>query len=122
MSNMFFCVMASPICTAEAGDASFSSTDENVAPWMPSLPMRPPTITTQSPGAGLLEVRRLITDTGRHQPAGAAEDQGLAGKARVEHHRAVDVGNAALIGAVLDAAVDALEDALGVQQPSRQGL
>ena len=38
---MRFCVMGSPICTAVAGEPSCSSSDENVAPWMPSLPMLP---------------------------------------------------------------------------------
>ena len=44
-SLIFFCVMGSPICTAVAGDPSCNSSEENVAPWMPSLPMRPPVMT-----------------------------------------------------------------------------
>jgi hypothetical protein len=32
-------------------DSSCSSTDENVAPWIPSRPVRPPTTTIASPGA-----------------------------------------------------------------------
>jgi hypothetical protein len=38
--------MALPIWTAPldaVSDSSWSSTDENVAPWMPSRPVRPPT-------------------------------------------------------------------------------
>jgi hypothetical protein len=31
-SNIFFCVMGSPIWTADEGDTSLSSTEENVAP------------------------------------------------------------------------------------------
>ena len=41
--------MGSPICTAWTGLSSVSSAEEKVAPWMPSLPMRPPTITIRSP-------------------------------------------------------------------------
>jgi len=42
--------MGSPIWTAETGESSWSSSEENVAPWMPSFPMRPPVMTTRSPG------------------------------------------------------------------------
>ena len=42
-------VMGSPICTAVAGEPSCSSSEEKVAPWMPSLPMRPPVMTMMSP-------------------------------------------------------------------------
>ena len=42
--------MGSPICTAVAGEPSCNSSEEKVAPWMPSLPMRPPTMTTTSLG------------------------------------------------------------------------
>jgi hypothetical protein len=43
-------VMGSPIWTAVAGEPSCSSSDEKVAPWMPSAPMRPPDMTMTSPG------------------------------------------------------------------------
>ncbi len=49
-SLIFFCVIGSPICTAETGEASSNTREENVAPWMPSFPMRPPIITALSPG------------------------------------------------------------------------
>ncbi len=49
MSNIIFCVMGSPIWTACTGACSSSRSLENVAPWMPSLPMRPPTMTIASP-------------------------------------------------------------------------
>ncbi len=54
MSSIFFWVIGSPICTAVAGEPSCSSSDENVAPWMPSLPMRPPAMTMRSPGFAFL--------------------------------------------------------------------
>jgi hypothetical protein len=47
-------VIGSPICTDEpalSSDVSDSSIDENVAPWMPSRPVRPPTVTIASPGS-----------------------------------------------------------------------
>lgn len=49
-SATIFCVIGSPIWTACTGDDSSSSTLEKVAPWIPSLPIRPPTMTTTSPG------------------------------------------------------------------------
>ena len=36
-----------------------SASDENVAPWIPSRPVRPPTVITQSPGSGALAIRSL---------------------------------------------------------------
>ena len=51
-SDIFFWVMGSPICTADRGDDSSRARDEKVAPWMPSRPMRPPTITARSPARG----------------------------------------------------------------------
>ena len=53
MSSIFFCVIGSPICTAEVGEDSLSASEEKVAPWMPSLPILPPTITARSPGRTL---------------------------------------------------------------------
>ena len=49
MSNIIFWVMGSPIWTACTGLSSSRRTLEKVAPWIPSLPIRPPTITTWSP-------------------------------------------------------------------------
>jgi len=43
-------IIGSPICTAETGLASSSARLEKVAPWMPSLPTRPPSITASAPG------------------------------------------------------------------------
>nr|GFD32728.1 hypothetical protein [Tanacetum cinerariifolium] len=45
-----FWVMGEPICTAVAGAASSSSMLLKVAPWMPSLPTRPPAMMMRSPG------------------------------------------------------------------------
>ena len=45
--------MALPICTAPPltfSDSALNSAEENVAPWMPSRPVRPPTTTIRSPG------------------------------------------------------------------------
>ena len=53
-------MIALPICTAPpliASDSSVSSSDENVAPWMPSRPVRPPTATIRSPGLAAFSVR-----------------------------------------------------------------
>jgi hypothetical protein len=50
-SNIRFWVMGSPICTAVTGEFSFSSSEEKVAPWIPSLPIRPPVMTMISPGS-----------------------------------------------------------------------
>ncbi len=44
MSSIFFCVIGSPICTAELGLSSVSSKLEKVAPWIPSEPTLPPTM------------------------------------------------------------------------------
>ena len=52
-SRTFFSSMALPICTApplRVSDWSVSSSDEKVAPWMPSRPVRPPIATIKSPG------------------------------------------------------------------------
>jgi hypothetical protein len=67
--------MALPICTAPPETVSLSlvsSAELNVAPWMPSRPVRPPMATIQSP-ARLLS--RLVA---RHQPDVAAVDQRVA--------------------------------------------
>ncbi|MFO0874361.1 MAG: hypothetical protein U0575_10355 [Phycisphaerales bacterium] len=51
-SSVFFWVIALPICTAwlnSSACVSVSSADENVAPWMPSRPVRPPSATIRSP-------------------------------------------------------------------------
>ena len=65
-------VIASPICTARgvdrSRDSSCSSTDENVAPWIPSRPVRPPTTTIGSPGLHVL-VRRSRAGSGPTVPA-----------------------------------------------------
>ena len=50
-SESIFCVMGLPICTALRGECLSRPSEENVAPWMPSLPVRPPASTTRSPGA-----------------------------------------------------------------------
>ena len=65
---------------------------------------------------------RVAADARRHQAAGAAKNQRLAGKAIVEDDGAVDVRNAALVGAVPDAPVHAFEDAPGVEQATRQAM
>jgi len=49
-SDIFFWVMGSPIWTAPAGLPSSRASDENVAPWIPSWPTRPPSTTILSPG------------------------------------------------------------------------
>ena len=57
--------MGSPIWTAWTGLSSVSSAEEKVAPWMPSLPMRPPTMTIRSPGlASLTWPGRPAVETG----------------------------------------------------------
>lgn len=62
---MRFWVMGSPICTAWMGAFSSSAADENVAPWMPSAPIRPPTITMASPGSAAFSCPgRPVTVTG----------------------------------------------------------
>ena len=48
-SENFFWVIGSPICTAVTGLFGSSASEEKVAPWIPSLPTRPPTITMRSP-------------------------------------------------------------------------
>ena len=48
-----FSSMALPICTAWLNSSqcvSVSSAELNVAPWMPSRPVRPPSATIRSPG------------------------------------------------------------------------
>ena len=47
---------------------------------------------------------------------------GLPRKRSIKHHSAIDVRDAALIGAILDATMHALEHALGMQQTRRQGF
>ena len=50
-------MMALPICTAPPETVSLwlvNSAELNVAPWMPSRPVRPPTATIRSPGRGSL--------------------------------------------------------------------
>jgi hypothetical protein len=49
-SNSRFWVIGSPIWTAWIGADSSSAAEENVAPWIPSAPMRPPAMTIRSPG------------------------------------------------------------------------
>ncbi len=75
----------------------------NVAPWMPSRPVRPPTATIRSPGCGCFE--RLVA---RDQPDVAAVDQRIAQVARVEVDRAVDGGDAHPVAVVAHAGDDAL--------------
>ena len=56
MSMSFFSVMGSPIWTALPASwavVCVSSMDENVAPWMPSRPVRPPSTTIASPAETL---------------------------------------------------------------------
>ena len=52
-SPMRFWVIGSPICTAVAGLPEDNASEENVAPWIPSKPTRPPRTTTKSPGRAL---------------------------------------------------------------------
>ena len=49
-SENFFWVIGSPIWTAVTGLAGSRASEEKVAPWIPSLPTLPPTMTTRSPG------------------------------------------------------------------------
>ena len=51
---IIFWVIGSPSCTAVAGLPSWSSSEEKVAPWMPSFPMRPPAMRILSPGRAAL--------------------------------------------------------------------
>ncbi len=70
-------VMGSPICTAVAGEPSWSSSEEKVAPWMPSLPMRPPHMTMASPGlAAFSWLGRPVTVVGR-EPTVPQKTRGL---------------------------------------------
>ncbi len=47
-----------------------------------------------------------------HEAASAAKHQGFAEEALVEHHRAIDVWNAALVGAILNPTMHAFEHPL----------
>jgi len=56
-SRTIFSVIALPICTAPPESVSLSlvsSAELNVAPWIPSRPVRPPMATIRSPGWGFL--------------------------------------------------------------------
>ena len=98
--------MALPICTAPPetfSDSAVSSTEEKVAPWMPSRPVRPPTATIRSPG-----LRLLVAAVHRDQADGAAEDQRIAQVALVEADGAVDRRDAHAVAVVAHAGDDAL--------------
>ena len=66
-SSIIFSVIALPICTAPPDSVSLSlvsSAELNVAPWMPSRPVRPPTATMRSPARGsLCDLSRGIRPT-----------------------------------------------------------
>ena len=111
-------MIALPICTAPPEIDSLSlvsSTELNVAPWMPSRPVRPPMATIRSPGS---------TDFARH-PAGdhadgPAKDQGIGQVGRMADQRAVDGRDAHPIAVVADPGDDPLEDSFRVQHAARQ--
>ena len=112
-----FSVMALPICTAPeetVSDSSVSSPEENVAPWMPSRPVRPPT--TRIIVAGLRGLAALVA---RDQADVAAVDQRVAEVALVEEHRAVDGGDAHAVAVVAHAGDHALHHAPRVQHAGR---
>ena len=64
-----FWVMGLPICTAVFGECLSISAEENVAPWIPSLPTRPPPMTMRSPGrTSFTEASRPASSTGITEP------------------------------------------------------
>ncbi len=111
--------MGSPICTAEVGEVSLSASEEKVAPWMPSLPIRPPTMTARSPARTSFHTGVPPSDPGGQHAARAAEHQGLAEVALVEEERPGNDGDAGLVAAVHDAAMHALQHAPRVEQARR---
>ena len=66
---------------------SVSSADENVAPWMPSRPVRPPIDDDR-----VARPRLLVDLVARDQADGAAEDQRVAEVAVVEETAPLTVG------------------------------
>ena len=106
-SSTIFSVIALPICTAPPEMVSLSpvsSAELNVAPWMPSRPVRPPMATIRSPGSTcLLDIPRGIT------PTVPQKTSGLARKSRVDDQGAVDRRDAHPVAVVADARDDPLE-------------
>jgi hypothetical protein len=82
--------------------------------------MRSPGFTASRPSP---PIRRSTLGSVRgHESARSAEHQGLAQESLVEHDGSVDGGDARFVAAVLDAAVHAAQQALGVHQARRQRL
>jgi len=76
----------------------------------------------QVAGDDFLRMCGFAVETGRHDPGGAAVNEGLAEIPLVEDDAAVDRGNAALVAAVLDALANALVDAARMQDAFGQRL
>ena len=99
-------MIALPICTAPPESVSLwlvNSAELNVAPWMPSRPVRPPRATIMSPGCGSLnDLSRGIS------PTLPQIHQRIAEIARVEVDRAVDGGNAHPVAVIAHAGDHAL--------------
>jgi hypothetical protein len=57
----------------------------------------------------------LAPNVRRHQAPGTAKHQGFAEKALVKYHRAIHIWDTALIGAILNTAMHALEHPLRMQ-------
>ena len=110
VSRTFFSSIGLPICTApprhSVSDSSCSVSLENVAPWMPSRPVRPPTATISRRGCAAFE--RLAA---RDDADGAGVHDRVAEVAVVEAERAVDGRDAHPVAVVAHAGDDALHDA-----------
>ena len=111
-------MIALPIWTAPPESSSLSSVssaDEKVAPWIPSRPVRPPTVTTRSPGRAAL-VGQSDGDRGHV----AAEDQWIAQVTVVEADGPVDGGDAHPVAVVTNTRDDSSHHATRMQHTRRQ--
>ena len=84
--------------------------DENVAPWMPSLPVLPPTTIMRLPACWMFETFIFI-----HYAYVAAEDERVGDVSVVEINRAVDGGYSHPVAVIADACDNAFHNSSWVQ-------